>query len=120
MTIEKNIARIADALELIAKNLATAGNPSPVVAEAPAPAPAQESPAPVAPAPVQEAPAPVQAAPFTTKEEMTAYVMRSYSELGPDKGLEIQNVLSNLGYGNINDVPPEKYGDLYAGVEALR
>ena len=46
---------------------------------------------------------------------------RNFSEaLGAAKGSQIQNVLVSLGYQNINDVKPEHYGALFAGVEALK
>jgi len=32
----------------------------------------------------------------------------------------IQNVLTGMGYQNINDVKPEHYATLFAGVEALK
>jgi hypothetical protein len=46
--------------------------------------------------------------------------MSSYKALGPQKGAQIQNVLTTLGYQNINDIKPEHYGALFAGVEALK
>jgi hypothetical protein len=85
------------------------------VAAAPAmPAP----PAFVAPAPVA-APAPT-GAPFSDGKGLIDYVMGAYKALGAAKGAQIQNVLVGLGYQNINDVKPEHYGALFAGVEALK
>ena len=88
------------------------------VAEAPAPAPAMPAPpsfaAPAAPAPVPTG------APFSDGKGLIDYVMGAYKELGPQKGAQIQNVLTDLGYQNINDVKPEHYGQLHAGVEALK
>jgi hypothetical protein len=72
----------------------------------------------VAPAPVA-APAPA-GAPFTDGKGLIDYVMASYKALGAAKGAEIQGVLVGLGYQNINDVKPEHYGALFAGVEALK
>jgi hypothetical protein len=46
--------------------------------------------------------------------------MASYKALGAAKGSQIQTVLTGLGYQNINDVKPEHYGQLFAGVEALK
>lgn len=82
--------------------------------------------APVMPAPPAfVAPAPVTApvisnAPFTDGKGLIEYVMNSYKALGPQKGAQIQNILTGLGYQNINDIKPEHYGQLYAGVEALK
>lgn len=122
---------------------APAPNPSPLaqpVAAAPAsvtppsPAPLQ----PVAPAmpaaPVFEAPpvaapvaapaapvaAPAASAPFSDISGMIQYVMGAYKALGPQKGAEIQGVLTGLGYQNINEVKPEHFGALFAGIEALK
>jgi hypothetical protein len=69
------------------------------------------------------APAPVAAvagAPFTDGKGLIDYVMSAYKALGPQKGAQIQGVLTGLGYQNINDVKPEHYGQLFAGVEALK
>jgi hypothetical protein len=46
--------------------------------------------------------------------------MSSYKTLGATKGSQIQGVLVSLGYQNINDVKPEHYGSLFAGIEALK
>ena len=104
--------------------------PAPVAAPAPAPmAAAPAMPAPVAAAPAMPVPpafvAPVAApapsgAPFTDGKGLIDYVMSAYKALGPQKGAQIQNVLTGLGYQNINDVKPEHYGALYQGVEALK
>jgi len=110
---------------------APAPAPAPVAMSAPAPAPAPvampaPAPAPVAmPAPpVFAAPAPAPAtaaaAPFTDVKGMIDYVMGVYRELGPQKGAQIQNVLTGLGYQNINDVKPEHYSALFQGVEQLK
>ena len=69
--------------------------------------------------PVPAAPAPT-GAPFSDPKGLIDYVMGAYKALGPQKGAQIQQVLTGLGYGNINDVKPEHYGALHAGVEALK
>lgn len=78
---------------------------------------------PAPPSFVAPSPAPVAAvvgAPFSDGKGLIDYVMSSYKALGPQKGAMIQGVLVNLGYQNINDVKPEHYGQLFAGVEALK
>jgi hypothetical protein len=72
----------------------------------------------VAPAPAA-APAPT-GAPFADPKGLIDYVMNAYKALGPQKGAQIQGVLTGLGYQNINDVKPEHYAALYAGVEQLK
>jgi hypothetical protein len=114
--------------------------PAPVVQAAPLVQPAVAAPAsaiPTNPAPSQPvavampappafvAPAPVAApavtgAPFSDPKGLIDFVMASYKALGPQKGAMIQGVLVSLGYQNINDVKPEHYGQLFAGVEALK
>ena len=84
----------------------------------PAPAPVIAAPV-VAPAPVVTAPV-AAGAPFTDGKGLIDYVMASYKALGPQKGANIQGVLTGMGYQNINDVKPEHYAALYAGVEALK
>jgi hypothetical protein len=104
--------------------------PAPVAAPVPAPAPVVAAPvaapAPVMPppptfsAPPVAAPAAPAAAPFTDQKSLITYVMGAYSALGPQKGAQIQTVLTSLGCTNINDVKPEQYATLFAGVEALK
>ena len=144
MSLENNLASIAKSLELIAAALTQKNaNPTPVAAPAqPVSVPVAAVPAPVAVAasvmptlPVFQAPVPVvtpapapvavpvQAptpSPFADKNAMMDFVMTSYRALGAEKGAKIQDVLTSIGYKNINDVPVEKWADLKAGVEALK
>lgn len=131
MSIENSLDRIAKSLEELVKTMQQTVNPvvsvtpSPAAQTTPAAVPTQESIAPVvvpsAPATPAAVPAmAVPAAPFTTQQEMVQYIMAAYTELGPEKGAGIQNILSNLGYSNINDVIPEHYSSLYSGVESLK
>ena len=91
----------------------------PLVTPAPAPVAAPAMPAPPTFQPAPAAPAPT-GAPFSDPKGLIDYVMSAYKALGPQKGAQIQQVLTGLGYGNINDVKPEHYGALHAGVEALK
>ena len=130
MSLESKIeALTAAVVALTAKLEAGAAPAAPVVIAAPAPSAPQTftapAPAPVMPAPPSfVAPAPVAAAPagapFSDPKGLIDYVMTSYKTLGPQKGAQIQTVLTSMGYGNINDVKPEHYGALFAGVEALK
>jgi len=140
MSIENNLASIAKSLESIAKVMESresyatpvvaAAQPAPVIPAVvevaaplvpPVPASAPlANPAPLPP--VVGAPAPVMTGntPFTDAKGLIGYVMNTYKEMGPEKGAKIQDVLSGIGYQNINDVKPESYGALYAGIEALK
>ena len=114
----------------VAAPVPVAQAPAPVAAPAPVPAPVV-APAPVAVAPAMPAPpafvAPAPAAapvatgaPFTDGKGLIDYVMGAYKAMGPQKGAQIQGVLTGLGYQNINDVKPEHYGALFQGVEQLK
>ena len=93
----------------------TPAAPAPVAAAPAMPAPPVFAPpAPVAPA------ATLPKAPFTDQKSLIDYVMSSYKALGVAKGAQIQQVLVSLGHQNINDVKPENYDALFAGVEALK
>jgi len=105
--------------------------PAPVQVAAPAPVPApfpNAEPPPTAPvmatppppAPPPAAASPSKPVPFIDKKGMTGYVLDTYKELGPQKGVAIQTVLNNIGCPTINDVTPDKFAALYAGIEALR
>jgi hypothetical protein len=59
-------------------------------------------------------------APFSDGKGLIDYVMTAYKALGATKGAQIQNVLTGMGYQNINDVKPEHYAQLFTGVEALK
>ena len=133
MSLELKIEALTAAVTALTAQL-QAGNvsaPAPVVQAAPAPVapPVVDTPAPVAAAPAMPAPptftAPVAApaptgAPFSDGKGLIDYVMSAYKALGPQKGAQIQGVLTGMGYQNINDVKPEHYGTLFAGVEALK
>lgn len=93
---------------------------APVVVEVPVTPVVAPVPAPVAP--VLDAPAQVIApsnAPFKTQPELVKWIMGKYQALGPVKGGAIQGVISGLGYSNINEIKPEHYDAVFAGVEAL-
>jgi hypothetical protein len=97
---------------------------SPVAAAPVMPAPPSFTPAAMAPAmnplPTATATSTTSSAPFTDGKGLIDYVMGAYKALGPQKGAQIQGVLTGMGYQNINDVKPEHYGTLFAGVEALK
>lgn len=140
--IEALTAAVSNLTSVIQKIEAAQGTPVdpapivtvPAVATAPlappvAPAPVVQAPAvtmppppsfaaPVAP-PVVAAPAPA-GVPFNDAKGLMAYVMASYQTLGPQKGAQIQTILSGLGVQNINDVKPEQYAALYDGIEQLK
>lgn len=91
---------------------------APVAALGAAPAPAPVMPAPpVFTAPVVPA---APAVPFSDAKGLMDYVMATYKALGQQKGAEIQKVLAGLGVGTINEIKPEQYAALYAGIEALK
>lgn len=140
MSLENKIEALTAAVvaltaKLESSNVAPAApvapTPAPVVQAAPVHVSVVDTPAPVAAAPAMPAPpafvapAPVAApaptgAPFSDGKGLIDYVMGAYKALGAAKGAQIQNVLVGLGYQNINDVKPEHYGQLFAGVEALK
>ena len=129
MSIEKTISDLTAAVTALTAALNQRAGAT-TVAQAPAPVAAEPqftapNLAPTMPTlPTFAAPAPAapvaQAAPFADGPGLIAYVMGAYKEMGPTKGAQIQGVLTQLGYQNINDVKPEHYGSLYQGVEALK
>lgn len=140
MSLEAKIEALTDAVThltaVIVRIEAAQGASAPAVAAAPVASPVVATPVPVvqAPAvnmppppsfaapvvpPVVAAPAPA-GVPFNDAKGLMAYVMASYQTLGPQKGAQIQTVLSGLGVQNINDVKPEQYAALYNGIEQLK
>ena len=147
MSLEAKIEALTQAVVALTAKLESANvavpapvaqAPAPVAAPAPlvqpvAAAPVSVTPTnpvssqPAAPAmpapPTFEAPAPApvaSAVPFHDGKSLIDYVMGVYKVLGPQKGAGIQNVLTSLGYQNINDVKSEHYAALHAGIEALK
>jgi len=128
MSLELKIeALTAAVIALTAKMESGTVTPVAPVVAAPVTAPAPVvNPAPVMPAPPAFMAAPVAVvpvaagAPFSDGKGLIDYVMASYKALGAAKGANIQGVLTGMGYQNINDVKPEHYAALYAGVEALK
>lgn len=135
MSIEKTISDLTAAVNVLtaALNQRAGGAVAPIVQQATGAVtggtalgtmPAAQAQMPTLPsfaAPGPATPTPVsQGAPFTDGAGLIAYVMGAYKEMGPTKGAQIQGVLTQLGYNNINDVKPEHYGSLYQGVETLK
>jgi hypothetical protein len=133
MSIEAKIEALTAAVTALTAALTTRAAPTVALSAAPAvvvPAPvAAPAPAPVA-APVAAMPAPPTftapppaapaGAPFSDAKGLMDYVMSAYKALGPQKGASIQQVLTGLGVSTINEVKPEQYAALFAGVEALK
>jgi hypothetical protein len=151
MSIEANLASIAQSLAAIAlimkQEQCDPPTPQavptvPTSAAVPVPPPAAAVPIPP-PAPAAAVPVPppapatpaipafavplaapavpaTPAAPFTDAKGLMDYIMTKYRALGPVKGAMIQNVLSEFGCKNINEVQPAQYGVFFAKVEAIQ
>jgi hypothetical protein len=124
LTAKLESNNVAPVAPVVITSVAPAAPQTVTVQPAPAPvappAPVVAMPAPpmfMAPAPVAAAPV---GAPFSDPKGLITYVISAYTALGPQKRAMIQGVLTSLGYQNINDVKPEHYGQLFAGVEALK
>lgn len=126
MTIETDLTRIADALEKLvsmtgAPSIKEAETPAPKVVkqETQTPAPTSTllptSPAPKAAVPPQTV---ADSAPFKDTPALVAYAMQAYQKLGAVKGSQIQGILKDLGYDNINKVKPEHFAQFKARIEA--
>ena len=132
MSIEQNLAALTAAVVELTAALRANQTGTATVPQTPAPAPAPVAQAPVFQAPAAQMPAPpsfaapapvvqqAPAVPFSDGQGLIAYVMDAYKAMGPTKGAGIQGVLTSIGVANINDVKPEQYGTLFAGVEALK
>jgi len=88
-------------------------------AQAPVAAPAF---APAMPAPPSFAPAPAAAPalPFSDLNGLAKWATEMYHTLGPEKGMQIQNVLTSLGANGMGDIKPEQFQAFFDGVNALR
>ena len=109
-------------IEAPAPVVVTPAIPAPVVVAAPEPVAAPVAAPIMPPLPDFAAPAPAPqtpAAPFSDAKGMIQYVTEAWKALGP-KGPKMQEVIVGLGHHNINEIRPDQYGALYAGIEALR
>lgn len=147
MSIESDLSSIAQSLKTIADAMiqrtavsyevkaaapiaAAVAAPVAALVATPVAAPAVTISAVAAPAPVA-APmvAPAMFAPtampaavtgvYADHAAMLAAVMASYKALGPIKGAKIQDILTSVGVVNINEVKPEHYAAIQAGLAAL-
>jgi hypothetical protein len=112
------LVAVLDRAPTVAAAPVAAPVPAPTTVAAPVAAPVAAMPAP--PTFVAPPPAAPAGAPFHDPKGLMDYVMSSYKALGPQKGAQIQGVLSSIGASTINEVKPEQYGALFAGVEALK
>jgi hypothetical protein len=140
MSIELNLESIAKSLSVIAEHVSKskqlelplsapvpaaapvvtpAATPAPVAVVPPLPSPvAAPVPAGVTPVP-PPSPVPAVTAPFADAAGLMEYVKTKYRALGPIKGALIQNVLTEIGCRNVNEVTAGNYGLFYQKVEAL-
>lgn len=102
---------------VVVQSVAAPAAPATVSPSNPMPAAPVFTTAPAAPAPAPVANVQV---PFSDANGMTQYVLNVYREIGPQRAQGIQAVIQQLGVTNINDIKPEQYGQLWAGVEAVR
>jgi hypothetical protein len=126
MSIESNLESIAKSLAVIAERYspqmqlpltvtpAAAPTPVPVPTPAAAPIPVPAPAAVPVPTPVLASPAP-----FADAAGLMEYIKTKYRTLGPIKGGLIQNVLTEIGCRNINEVTPGNYGIFFQKVEAI-
>ena len=126
--LEMLVAKLPD--ESAAKVKEIVATPAPVVAakkpvevEIPVLGPAKVEAAPiptVVVAPVVVPAAPVATCPITNGKELMDFVMSAFKAMGPEKGARIQEVLQSIGCAAINEVRPDQYAALHAGIEALK
>jgi len=134
MSIEKNIERIANALEKLVNQNETENGIAPDVTapvEAPAPAPAANTPkmpAPPAPTPVAPAAPESSATPSTelpvvetegmTPVELNEALVEEFNRLGRRE--PIDKALKKFGVSSINELDPSHYADVIAAVKKVK
>jgi hypothetical protein len=114
MSIEKNIERIAIALENISTRFSAIDE-----FITPAAAPSTKAPAPPSATDVQQAPAPPAADAWTAKtaDEMNDLVMIAYKRLGTDTS--IRQVMSEFGITSLSELPVSSQEALLAKIKEL-
>ncbi|MBU6231801.1 hypothetical protein KGP36_03965 [Patescibacteria group bacterium] len=131
MSLENSIDALRAAVEALTARIGAIGvqpivSGSISVPAAPPAAPPMAAAPPAAP-PMPAAPAflappvPVPVAiPFADTTGLTQYLTDAYRSMGSAKGAAIQQVLTQHGYGAVNEVQPHHYASIHAAVESLR
>ena len=88
-------------------------------AQAPVAAPPFAAPMPAPPS-FAPAPAAAPALPFSDLTGLAKWATEMYHDLGPEKGMQIQSVLTSLGANGMGDIKPEQFQAFFDGVNALR
>jgi hypothetical protein len=116
MSLEKDLSRIAVALERLAAAAEAKGHP---VIEVPTAPPSAPPTAPAAPtAPPAPTPPPAQTVELTP-EEVNAILVAELGRLGgPDKIYELLN--KTYGVASISNIPATQYNAVVAAVKALK
>jgi len=126
MSIENNLKRIADSLEIIAASMQSPGATTAPAALQPAPtatevvnAQAQALDAMTTPAPPAIQPAPAATvAPIITPEMLNEAAMAKMNEKG-DNGASVIGLLGTFGVQSITQLQPTQYVDFKTKLEAL-
>ena len=119
---------VATQVTPVAAPVAEVKKPEPVTVQTvvtPAPIPVAAAPAPtINLVPMPAAPAPVTASPsdcpIKDGKSLMETMMALYKELGPQKGAAIQGVLKSVGCEAVNEVRPDQYAAIWAGLQALK
>lgn len=137
MSLENNIERIANALEMLVAQGASQTQPAspapapdkkpdPVqeVPEQPAPPPAPAATAPVPPAPAAAPAAPPAAPPaaapasdITTREQLNAALVTEFKRLGGRE--QIDKAITDMGAQGIDTLDESRWGELIEKVKAI-
>ena len=123
--LEMLVAKLPDESAAKVKEIVAApvAAKKPVEVEIPVLVPAKVEAAPiptVVVAPVVVPAAPVATCPITNGKELMDFVMSAFKAMGPEKGARIQEVLQSIGCAAINEVRPDQYAALHAGIEVLK
>ena len=134
-TIEQNLQRMADALEMVAillsvKSQDVPHHTSPAVdhaamfAQMPQQLPVAQvtGVSPVLPFPQAGVPSPLTPVPFNDLAGLRSYIIVSYStmeERGVGQGDRVKNVMTSLGYARADEIPASAYEALYRGVQIV-
>jgi hypothetical protein len=94
--------------------------PSPAMVVPPTPVPDAAPQMPPTPTFMAPPAAAAPAVPFADTKGLIGYMTEAYGLLGPEKGAQMQNVLTSLGYQNVNDVQPAHFPAVYQQIEALK
>jgi len=57
--------------------------------------------------------------PFNDTPSLVLWATAKYKALGPERGAQIQPLIQSMGFTALNQIPPDRFAQVYQAIEAL-